>query len=214
MKAEAGRVSHSEGPPKRRLRNFLIDRRFQLKYTGMVVGVTFVVAIVLGFFTWQYSTDQTDSLSIQMMNAPDLDESVVASINSMAEEQDRIVGARILGGILILVISLGFTGIVVTHRLVGPAHKMKRLFGEVARGSLNIRERLRRGDELQDVFYAFEQMVDSLRERRNDEVRRLDAAIAHLRDRGAQKDAIEEIEAVRESLRSGIDMPTRPPPPG
>ncbi len=35
---------------QRKLRNYLLDKRFQLKYTGIVIGVTAVLGAVLGYF--------------------------------------------------------------------------------------------------------------------------------------------------------------------
>ena len=60
MTAEAQSLSPSgRAHPPRKLRNFLLEPKFQLKYTGMVVGVTLVVAAVLGFQAYEYSTGQT-----------------------------------------------------------------------------------------------------------------------------------------------------------
>ena len=50
-------------------------------------------------------------------------------------------------------------GIVITHRIVGPVHKMKRLLRRVSTGRLAIEERLRKGDELEDLFDTFLQMT-------------------------------------------------------
>ncbi|MFZ5469787.1 MAG: HAMP domain-containing protein [Myxococcota bacterium] len=41
------------GAHQRRLRNFLLDARFQLKFTSYVVGLTLVVAALLGVFIWR-----------------------------------------------------------------------------------------------------------------------------------------------------------------
>ncbi len=40
---------------KRRLKNYLLDRRFQLKYAGYMVAVTVVLSATLGFFLWRTS---------------------------------------------------------------------------------------------------------------------------------------------------------------
>jgi nitrogen fixation/metabolism regulation signal transduction histidine kinase len=42
---------------KRSVRNYLIDSRFQLKYTGLIVGVTIVVSGILGAFLWRTSRE-------------------------------------------------------------------------------------------------------------------------------------------------------------
>src|SRR4051812_8451612 len=38
---------------KRSVRNYLLDARFQLKFTMYIVGVTFIVAGMLGVFLWR-----------------------------------------------------------------------------------------------------------------------------------------------------------------
>ena len=55
--------------PPRKLRNYLLEPKFQLKYTGMVVGVTVLVAGVLGYQAYQYSKGQTDLPNIERMDA-------------------------------------------------------------------------------------------------------------------------------------------------
>jgi len=37
------------------LKNFLLDRRFQLKYAGYMVAITVVLSVTLGFFLWRTS---------------------------------------------------------------------------------------------------------------------------------------------------------------
>ena len=70
----------------------------------------------------------------------------------------------------LLVIGIGLAGIIVTHRIAGPIYKMKRLLGYVGDGHLMLTEKLRKGDELQHFYDAFEKMVESLRKRQQDEI--------------------------------------------
>ena len=205
MTADAETLPKSSGPPKRRLRNFLLDARFQLKYTSMVVLVTVAIAACLGYFAYDYSKGQTESLSIQMAMQPDLHPDVAADLEGWAEEQDQKVLLAIVGGIAILALVLGFTGIMVTHKVVGPAYKLRRLLGDVADGHLKVQGRLRKGDELQNVFLAFERMVESLRERQKEEISQLDAALQMSRDAGTPEDALLEIVAVRERMQAELD---------
>lgn len=205
MTAEVDSLPQTSGPPKRRMRNFLLDKRFQLKYTGMVVAVTVVVAAVLGWFAYDYSRGQTESLSITIMMQPELNPEAAADIEAYAEARDRQVLLAIGGGILILALTLGFTGIVVTHKVVGPSYKMRRLFREIAAGHLKVDSKLRKGDELQDVFQAFEEMVSTLRTRQTEEVAQLDIAIEKARASGAPDEAIAEIVAVRDRMQSALE---------
>ncbi len=205
MTAEAQRSAPRRGRAQRKLRNYLLDARFQLKYTGMVVFVTVAVAAVLGHFAYRYSKGQTEQLTIQMtLQRQDLDEQAIAEIEAQARAEDRKVLLSILAGIGLLAVALGLTGIVVTHKVVGPAYKLKRLFAEVGAGHWRVDGGLRKGDELKDVFEAFRQMVESLRERQRGEVERLEAAIEQLRGAGADGEALAKLEQLRDEMRATL----------
>ncbi|MFW6067089.1 MAG: hypothetical protein ACOC97_02035 [Myxococcota bacterium] len=197
-------LARSSAPPKRRLRNYLLDPRFQLKYTGMVVGVTVVVAAVLGYFAYDYSRGQTEVLMAQQAQE-DMDVESWELLQESAMEEDRKVLFGIVGGIVVLALALGITGIIVTHKMVGPAYKMRRLLGEVASGHLRIQGRLRKGDELQDVFEAFAHMVETLRERQAEEVAQLDAALAQAASAGVSEEALSPIREVRNRMQAELE---------
>jgi len=207
MTAEAERLPSTSIPPaKRRLRNYLLEPRFQLKYTLMVVGVTVVVASALGFLAYRYSRGQTEMMSITRMESQgDLDPRFVSFIEEEARKADRNVLAGIVAGIATLALALAATGIVVTHKLVGPAYKIKRMLGDVRDGHLKIEGRLRKGDELQDVFDAFEEMINALRSEQEREIAMLDAALGEASAAGVPEDALTEVRKVRQRMREALD---------
>jgi methyl-accepting chemotaxis protein len=45
------------GRHQRRLRNYLLDRRFQLKYAGYFVGIALVLSLALGLILWRTSQE-------------------------------------------------------------------------------------------------------------------------------------------------------------
>jgi len=181
MGANADTSTQPKPPIKRHMKNYLLDPRFQLKYTGMVVVVAVIIASVLGYFAYDYSKGQTEALTIQMAMQPDLDPAVASDLQGYANQQDQKVLISIIVGVLLLALALGFTGIIVTHKLVGPAYKMRRLLHEVAEGKLKVVGGLRKGDELQELFEAFAAMVDSLREAQATEIASLDTALRRSR---------------------------------
>ncbi|HKU42120.1 MAG TPA: hypothetical protein VJR89_28370 [Polyangiales bacterium] len=200
----------SGGPsshPKRRWRNYLLVPSFQLKYTAMVVGVTVVVASVLGIQAYNYSRGQTELLSMNRMAAKGtaITEEFVKDLESYSEAADRKVALSIVFGVLLLAVALGATGIVVTHRLVGPAYRLKQLLRDVRDGRLVVRGRLRKGDELQDIFEAFQEMIVSLRSAQEKEIALLEAAIERAKAAGVPPDAIADIESVRDRMRAALD---------
>lgn len=207
MTTDADRLPTTSIPPaKRRLRNYLLDARFQLKYTMMVVSVTVVVASVLGFLAYRYSRGQTEMMTIgQIEGKTDLDPRFVSFIESEARKADREVLLGIVAGISILALALGITGIMVTHKLVGPAYKIKRLLRDVRDGHLKIEGRLRKGDELQDVFDAFEEMINALRAEQESEIAMLDAALEQASSAGVPNEALQEIRSVRQRMREALD---------
>lgn len=209
MATEAHSMPKAGKGPKRRIRNYLLDARFQLKYTGAVVAVTVIVTSAVGYWlgseAYRYSRESTEMLTTQ---AAGVSQELFNFLQEQSEEKDAEVRRNIVIGIsslvVILALALGFTGIVVTHRIVGPAYKLKLLLGDVAAGSLNVRGGLRRGDELQDVGDAFRDMVEALRERREEELAQLDEAIEKAREAGIDASVLEELDAFRERLHTTL----------
>jgi methyl-accepting chemotaxis protein len=208
MTAEAQRLSSHPGRthPPRKLRNYLLEPKFQLKYTSMVVGVTVVVASVLGHYAYQYSTGQTQLLNIERMETrgSTSDKRLIADLETYAREADRKVLLAVLGGIGVLALALGATGIVVTHRLVGPAYRLKQLLRQISDGRMQPVGSLRKHDELQDVFEAFQQMVASLRSAREQQIEELDAALKAASDAGVDPHAVAPVRALRDRLRETL----------
>jgi methyl-accepting chemotaxis protein len=206
MTAEAQRVSQSPRThPPRKLRNFLLDPKFQLKYTLMVVAVTVAVAAVLGYYAYDYSRGQTEMLTMERsMKADAGDKETMAYLRAEGEKEDRKVLLAIFGGIGALALALGITGIVVTHRLVGPAYRLKQLIREVSRGHIHVAGGLRKHDELQDVFEAFQSMVKNLRTAREEDIEELERALEKARGTGASPDVVAALEDVRSRLQRSL----------
>lgn len=209
MSTEAQRVSYGSGPqPKRRLRNYLLVPSFQLKYTAMVVGVTVIVASVLGVLAYQYSTGQTEMLTINKIEAKGqaIDESFIRDLERYSEEADRRVAVRIVSGVILLAIALGITGILVTHRLVGPVYRLKICAKQVRDGHYSLAfGTLRKGDELQDLFEAFREMVASIRTAQQRDVSELDVAIDQARQAGMPSETISLLVATRDRMRAHLE---------
>jgi len=211
MTAEATRLSQTprHTHPPRKWRNYLLEPRFQLKYTAMVVGVTVAVAAVLGYHAYQYSKGQTEMFTIKQVEnevgkggAPDA--AFIEDLQAYAQKADRAVLVAIFGGIGVLALALAFTGIIVTHRLVGPAYKLKLLFRRVADGNIKIEGGLRKHDELHDVFESFQRMVNNLRADRQRDIIELESAIEIASKAGAA-DLAASLRAMRERLQKSLD---------
>lgn len=271
------------GRHHRKARNYLLDRNFQLKYTGFLVGVALVLSLALGAVLWltsstvieqsqraveqgretvrqgQETVDRGKQVIVQSrkvtqvvtMNiakeykddpelAKTFSEAAAKDEEKLREEQDRLERDTVflsqrardleaqakdaatqqrtllLGLVAVLsllVVGIGLLGIVFTHKVAGPIFKMKRLLRQVGGGKLVIRERLRKGDELQDFFEAFERMVEDLRARQMAELSKVDRILEKLSDaplsqRGLKEfddDGVQLLKQLRREMQDQLD---------
>src|SRR5262249_9027573 len=96
--------------------------------------------------------------------------------DSVATKQREILWG-LVAVLALLVFGIGVAGIMFTHKIAGPIFKMKRLLREVGEGKLVVREKLRKGDELQHFFEAFEKMVEDLRKHQKAEIAKVDEIV-------------------------------------
>lgn len=230
--------------PQRRKQSYLLDPRFQLKWTGYLVVVVLVVMASLGWIIARTASDAARSAGIAVEQAKKAAEesrtnSILARqsvmlaapematvMNESLEELDKKEAANVaeiqrraqevkngqrdlqllLGGagIALLVLLVGM-GVVITHRIVGPVHKMKRLLRRVSTGRLVIEERLRKGDELEDLFDTFLQMTYSLRAMQLARLATLDSTIKHADNGTTPKEVIEGLRALRAQMVLGLE---------
>jgi hypothetical protein len=80
---------------------------------------------------------------------------------------------------------------------------MKRLLRKVGQGHLHVDARLRKGDELQDFFDAFAQMVANLRTFEQKQLEDVEKALAAV-DRGEKDEAKAALGRVRETMQSAL----------
>jgi len=202
----AASSSPAGAPPKRKLRNFLLDRPFQLKYTGMVVAVTAVLSAVLGTLEYRASKETSEVILAQSLADPIYAEPALRrALEADFRAKDRKVVVRLAALLSALIVCLGITGIVITHKVVGPVYKMKLLFREVIKGKLKLAGKLRRGDELQTFFEVYAHMIETLRQRQGAEISELDAAIAEAVKAGTSEHVLQKLRALREEMQAALD---------
>jgi len=231
----------------RQAKRYLLDARFQLKWTSYLVIVVLAVMTSLGVLIARMASRTSDAAQIAVTQAekafkeskannilargavemaqPDnaalasaMNESLaevdakqeknLAEVRQLEEgiQRDRR-GLRglLLGAGAALVILLTLMGIVITHRIVGPVYKLKRLLRRVSTGRLVVDERLRRGDELEDLFETFLQMTHSLRAMQRARIATLDATIRKAEATGAAEEVLEGLRALRAQMMLGLE---------
>lgn len=221
MTAAAAPPAEKTGRHQRSVKNYLLDKRFQFKYTGFIVGAALVISAILGTFLVRTSFEVIEeSKKVSQVATKNItDDPVYAdnpellkSFKDAADEQDRSMAARqrntlvgILGGLTLLVLLLGVLGIYTTHKIAGPVYKMKGLLTQVGQGKLNFRGGLRKGDELVHFFETFQVMVESLKARQAKEIAQLDAGIEAAKKSGATDESLANIITVRDEMKRALE---------
>ncbi len=221
---------------QRRLKNFLLDARFQLKFASYFVALTLVVSALLGVFLYRTTSSLFDQMSESVgarakaaetsrelgrcalnnelatkMNDPtfaqtlearsrDIDAAFEAEsqntlkLHAQLVSQQKVTGFALMGGLVLFIVLTAFIAIVITHRIVGPLFRIKRMAREVGSGVMQPPTYgLRPGDELQDVFEIFAAMITNLRARTEGDRQAVDAALTG--DRAALEKLKAELDA-------------------
>src|SRR5262249_21649156 len=85
--------------------------------------------------------------------------------------------------------------------IVGPVFKLKRLLRQVGSGRLVVKERLRRGDELGDLFDTFLQMTLSLKALQIDRLVTLEAVLRELEQTEISPATLAKLHALRAQMQ-------------
>jgi hypothetical protein len=166
------RVQSSAAEPGHRRRRMLpiVDVRFQWKYTLLITALGVGLTAVMGSFLYKAHLDNTNLLDL--------------SENRLLQEQvvrgDRIFLLYLIALVIVMGLGLAFWGLVVTHRISGPLYIVARYLGVLADGQYPDMRPLRKHDELQDFFQAFEEAVNAMRNRDLDALRDLQQSLARI----------------------------------
>jgi methyl-accepting chemotaxis protein len=220
------------GAYKRSMRNYLLDSRFQLKYTGFIVLVAVVISGVMGAVLYETTravvgessalVEESKKVSeVSRMNIRDLasdspelltefNREADAHDKALADQQTRLIRRQqvmidsLVGGLALMVVLIGMLGIYFTHKVAGPVFKMKRLLKQVGDGHLHVDARLRRGDELVDFFETFTQMVQGLRQMEMAQLADVEATFKAL-EGGTKEEVVEALSRVRNAMKQTLE---------
>jgi methyl-accepting chemotaxis protein len=171
-------TGQSARPPyKRKVRNYLLDVGLQLRYTATIVIVAVFLTAGLGFKMYQATRDVSKVILWTSL----VDPSSAEELQAQFSNSDRVVLWGIIGFGVVLVFSIGTVGILITHKVAGPLHKIASLFARVRENRMGpAPSSLRKGDELQEFYSAYREMHQSLRARVEEDVRVLTNAVSVL----------------------------------
>jgi hypothetical protein len=191
-------------PARRRLwglgqrRRFIVDRR-QLRTTFLVGSVVTVILAVL-----------LVSLHVSRERAT---EAIVAHepmLEGTLEAQNRIDLRFQVASALVFLCMVVLVTLLETHKTAGAAFNLRRQMRRVRDGGYGIRATLRRGDNLQSLGRAFNEMSVALDERLWQEIEVLDGFAQRLRrvsDREEAERLADRLDAHVEARRRTTDPP-------
>ena len=188
---------HTERTHHRQIRNYLLDRKVQLRVALIMVALTTALTAALG---WAWYTEIRTASSVIQINAiaalgPETAQSLEAELK--VHDQRRLL--VLVGFALLLALLVVAYGIVMTHKIAGPLFKIKRHMGDIEHGRLYKLWGLRKGDQLKDFFAAFESMHGALRARVEADIELLNRLVAAI-ERGG--DLQGELPALKLALES------------
>jgi hypothetical protein len=189
---------------KRQIRNYLLDRKYQLRYTLIMVFISSLLTAGLGYF-W-YEQMRVTSRSVEVRALATMSDEDVQQIRDDMAHQDRLRLLVLVGFGLLLAVAVAAYGIVLTHKVAGPLFKISRYMNAVREGKLGPIYDLRKGDQLHEFFESFKQMHSALRKEAESDIGTLDAVIASTERHLAQaephrSEALGEMSRVLDVLR-------------
>ena len=170
MEAASDQVS----PKRVRRSTFLIDRKFQLKYTFIIVLVGVLVSALLGFFIYRLNLENRELLEID------------AEMMAQVELLDSYTMYYLVGFVVVMALFLFIWGIFITHRVAGPIFIISKYLRELKEGQLPQTRPLRKGDELKAFFETFSAMLDHLKGMNTEEAALLEKSAAQIREKGGE----------------------------
>jgi hypothetical protein len=160
---------------QRYLKNFLINRQLQLRFTLIIVAIS---ATLTGGLGWVVMSKAHEASRVVQVRAMDPTDAEAAMLVQQFAHNDRVLMLVLaLFGILLCLV-LSVYGIMLTHKVAGPLFKVTLYLDKIREGKLGQVYNLRKGDELVEFFEHFKEAHDALRSRTREDIELLDRAIA------------------------------------
>jgi hypothetical protein len=158
----AGRRHH------RKIANYLIDKRLQLRYVLAVLVVSLLISGTLGYLIYQQEQGASADLVAGLADLTGDDESLKEyqrdTEADIAARDRRLVLEMVGVGIGLTLILSGYL-VIMTHKVAGPLFKIGIYMEQMAEGRIGNTTPLRKGDMLVDFFDAFREAHGAVRVR-------------------------------------------------
>lgn len=204
--AAGGRGKDAGGPPsagpggppvyRRRLSNYLLDKRLQLRYVIVVSLLSAIICGVLGTLIYRQEQQASTFLEEDLKELTAGDASLrdfQAEVARDMESRDKALVGKMIGAGVGLVLILSIYLVVMTHKVAGPLYKVSMYFDQMSRGRFAKVTPLRRGDMLQDFFSSFQETSEEMRKRMQADLDVMERAVKASRNANASGELAEAV---------------------
>ena len=183
---------------KRRLSNYLLDKKLQLRYVLVVTILSGVIAGALGYLIYQQNRAASESIEedLKVLMQKSSHDGFQEEIASDLQSGDRALVYKMIVIGLGLVTILSLYLVIMTHRVAGPLFKISMYFDRMAEGKLGKVTPLREGDMLQDSFVTFKTTHEAVRARALADSEVMERAAQRLREGAAGGKLAAELDAL------------------
>ena len=146
------------GHKKRKLRNFLIRPGLQLRFTLKIAGAALIIS-ALNIVVFYHYIKENYEIFIDPLTKAQLIDAQTSQV--LYQELSNISTTLITLSALFTLASI-LIGVVLTHKIAGPMVAFKRTFSQIKEGNTDARIYLRPRDEFKDVALSFNEMMDTV----------------------------------------------------
>jgi len=156
---------------RRQVRNYLINSRLQLRYAIGVVLTTLVLTGVIAYFWFINMREASSALEANALSMlSDVDVSYIRE-DLLAADRQRLIILTVFAVVLSIILFLYW--IYFTHKIAGPLHKLKNYLLSLRDGIIPSPGKLRKGDQLNDVWEVVIEVSETLRTQEESEITQL-----------------------------------------
>jgi nitrate/nitrite-specific signal transduction histidine kinase len=139
---------------KRKVSNLLINPKFQKKYVFWMSSTGIILTCINATIIYFFTKENYDFL-VEML------EMTEEARGQMYQELYQIIGLLGVSSIVFMII-VSIWGIILSHRVAGPLHKLKMSIDNIKNGETDTRVFFRKNDHFQDLAASFNDMMDEL----------------------------------------------------
>ena len=133
---------------KRRI--YYIEKKFQTKYILLTIFLllTYTFAFIIIIFSPYILTLSLDFYSL--------------SEKAEAARTLLLLHSKVWPGIGGIILLFGALSIFITHKIAGPLYRLKKSLSMIVKGNLDVKVKLRKGDDLKDLAEHFNMLAEEL----------------------------------------------------